>query len=287
MILLLLFLLQPSPGKAQGLLDNKALFSLWAEAKEPLAGEAASIGSYSAGCLAGAAKLDLDGEGYSVMRPSRRRYFGHPALVHFLQGLGVRAEEAGLARLLIGDMGRPRGGPMLSGHASHQIGLDVDIWYDTSRKRPTLRQREKWGATSYVTRKGKVKRGWGDKQRKLVELAAEAPEVERIFVHAALKRDLCHHFPDAPWLAKLRPWWGHDDHLHVRLRCQPGSSQCENQQPVAELGPQCGKEIDWWFSKEAQEELAKRTGGGEREFPKLPAACDAVWSQRLATKGEK
>jgi murein endopeptidase len=29
--------------------------------------------------------------------------------------------------LLIGDMSQPRDGPMLYGHSSHQIGLDVDI----------------------------------------------------------------------------------------------------------------------------------------------------------------
>jgi hypothetical protein len=30
--------------------------------------------------------------------------------------------------LYIGDISQPRGGPMTSGHASHQIGLDADIW---------------------------------------------------------------------------------------------------------------------------------------------------------------
>ena len=30
--------------------------------------------------------------------------------------------------LLVGDMAQARGGPMLTGHASHQVGLDADIW---------------------------------------------------------------------------------------------------------------------------------------------------------------
>ena len=31
-------------------------------------------------------------------------------------------------------MGQPRGGPLPYGHASHQTGLDVDIWLDLSPK---------------------------------------------------------------------------------------------------------------------------------------------------------
>ena len=29
---------------------------------------------------------------------------------------------------LVGDISQPRGGPMFTGHASHQIGLDADVW---------------------------------------------------------------------------------------------------------------------------------------------------------------
>ena len=63
------------------------------------------------------------------MRPQRRRFFGHPVLVHYLQVLGAATNQQGLGTLLIGDLGQPRGGPMPFGHRSHQIGLDADIWF--------------------------------------------------------------------------------------------------------------------------------------------------------------
>lgn len=275
-----------SAQAAESPLDHRALFKLWEQAVEPSTASAEAIGSYSAGCLAGATKLAIDGEGYSVMRLSRLRNFGHPTLVSYLEDLGKRSRKAGLPRLMIGDLGRPRGGPMASGHASHQTGLDVDIWYDfAGKKAPSRKERETRGASSYVNRDGSIKKSWGDKQRRLLEIAASSDSVDRIFVHAGIKRDLCQKMPDAPWLGKLRPWWGHDDHLHVRLKCPAGSVNCEAQDSIAELGPQCGKELEWWFSAEAREEWNKKKGSIGRVFPALPAACDSVLNQMHADKG--
>ena len=58
----------------------------------------------------------------------------------------------------------------------------------------------------------------------MLEVAASDPVVDRIFVNPVIKRELCTHEPPGSlWLRKLRPWWGHHDHFHVRLRCPPGS----------------------------------------------------------------
>ena len=62
------------------------------------------------------------------MRLSRDRRWGDPALVSYIEALSQSAAQDGWAGLLVGDMGQARGGPMASGHASHQIGLDVDLW---------------------------------------------------------------------------------------------------------------------------------------------------------------
>lgn len=254
--------------------DHKALFRLWERAKTPLPGKSEAIGSYSAGCLAGAEKLPVDGPGYSVMRLSRSRYYGHPNLIRYLENLSATTKKAGLKNLLIGDLGRPRGGPMISGHASHQVGLDVDIWYRLSDKRPTKKERETWSASNLVTKEGRVGKGWGPDQRKLVELAAQDENVERIFVHAAIKKDLCVAYKDAAWLYKLRPWWNHADHLHVRLKCPGGSEQCTKQEPLVASNTGCGSEIDWWFSQEAKDEWAKKQASHGREFPVLPSSCE-------------
>ena len=88
-----------------------------------------SIGSYARGCVAGAAAIPVDGENWQVMRLSRNRNWGHPQLIGFLQRFATRLPEInGWPGLLVGDISQPRGGPMLTGHASHQIGLDADIW---------------------------------------------------------------------------------------------------------------------------------------------------------------
>ena len=265
----------PAPAPTATAAESAAQFRLWAKAKAPTLSGARAIGSYSAGCVAGAQALPLDGPGYAVMRPARLRYYGHPELLAYIEGLAERLQKERMPLLLVGDMGRPRGGPTLSGHLSHQIGLDVDLWYHLSKQRPNARARERWGASHLVLPNGTLSRLWTADTRKLVELAASAPEVDRIFVHAALKRDLCKRAPGAAWLAKLRPWWGHDDHLHVRLHCPEASAECQAQEPVN--NPEhCGRELDWWFSAEARAEAAKKSAGPGRVFPLLPAACQAL-----------
>jgi penicillin-insensitive murein endopeptidase len=257
--------------------ESKALFALWNQIQTPLQGETSSIGVYGAGCIAGAETLPLDGKNFSVMHPSRLRYFGHPELTQFIKSLAEEMNAKKLPRLLIGDMGRPRGGPMISGHASHQIGLDVDLWYRMEKEKPSAKEREDWGSPQLVVKNKAVTKGWTNKQRTLVALAAANPEVERIFVNPAIKKDLCAKFPDAPWQFKLRAWWGHADHLHVRLFCPKGNASCGKQDPLDPKNNQCGSELAWWFTKEAEEEgAAKNKVIAERGFAELPKECEKM-----------
>ncbi|MGB8565729.1 MAG: penicillin-insensitive murein endopeptidase, partial [Pseudolabrys sp.] len=101
---------------------------LFARKTTPSQGPARSIGFYSHGCIAGAVALPVDGETWQVMRVSRNRNWGHPELIQFIEQLADKATRTGWHGLLIGDMSQPRGGPLLAGHTSHQVGLDVDIW---------------------------------------------------------------------------------------------------------------------------------------------------------------
>ena len=279
----LIFVLLSSPAFAE-VKDSKALFASWERINRPLAGpKAEAIGTYGAGCLTAGEALPLDGKGFAVMRPARLRYYGHPNMLRYIESLAQRMQTEKLPLLLVGDIGRPRGGPMISGHASHQVGLDVDLWFHMARRRPRTAERYHLGAASFV-QKQKVTRKWGDKERKLVRLAAEAGEVERIFVNPAIKRDLCEKFPQAPWLYKVRAWWGHADHLHVRLKCPAGSEGCQSQEALNPQEPQCGEALAWWFSPEATEELAAKTKKfAEREFPELPVACARMTEEFHAT----
>src|SRR5215469_1884152 len=64
----------------------------------------------------------------------------------------------------------------------------------------------------------------------LLEAVAREPLVERVFVNPAIKGALCREDgPEWAWMAKIRPWWGHNDHFHVRLSCPSGNPQCRAQ----------------------------------------------------------
>jgi penicillin-insensitive murein endopeptidase len=247
----------------------------WGDVLEPAPGTPHAIGSYAAGCVQGAISLPAEGRGYQVMRPQRRRYFGHPLLVRYVQELGAAVEQQGLGRLLIGDLAQPRGGPMPFGHRSHQNGLDADIWFWLPGDGVMLSatEREAVGAPSMLSAGSRVldAQQWSQRQAEVLKLAIGFDMVARVFVNPAIKMALCEQFPGASWLQKLRPWWGHDDHFHVRLRCPAGQPGCQDQDPLP-AGDGCGAELAWWFSEDARQ---PRPPIDSAKIP-LPAACETI-----------
>jgi penicillin-insensitive murein DD-endopeptidase len=214
---------------------------------------ARSIGFYSRGCLAGGRPLEVDGETWQVMRISRDRNWGHPNLIRFLEHLSKRApEEAGWPGILVGDMSQPRGGPMITGHASHQIGLDADIWLTPMPARLlTRREREEMSAVNMVRPDGlDVDRSvWTPGHLAIIRAAARDPGVERIFVNAAIKKAICRDATgDRAWLNKVRPYYGHNYHFHVRIACPDGSEACKEQDPVPP-GEGCDASLNYWFKE--------------------------------------
>jgi penicillin-insensitive murein endopeptidase len=195
--------------------------------------QARTIGFYSKGCLAGAAALPVNGATWQVMRLSRNRNWGHPNLIAFLERLAAQAPKTGWHGLLVGDMSQPRGGPMLTGHASHQVGLDADIWLTPMPDRELTRQeREEMSATMVVAedRRDIDPQVWTPAHVALIRAAAKDPQVARIFVNAAIKKALCRDAgSDRQWLGKVQPWWGHDYHFHVRIVCPADSPECTPQ----------------------------------------------------------
>jgi penicillin-insensitive murein DD-endopeptidase len=241
-------------------------------------GASLSIGNYTSGCLAGAVALPLQGHGYQVMRVSRQRYWGHPNLVQFIQSLGAQSADRQLGTLLVGDLGQVRGGPMISGHRSHQTGLDVDIWFllypEANRRLLSSEEREQLNADSMVDMThDRINLNWRPANEHILQLAASHPEVERIFVNASIKKALCEQRQpgDREWLRKIRPWYKHDDHFHVRLKCPAASPQCNAQDPLP-AGDGCDASLAWWFSEEAKNP-AKNPSPPP---PPLPALCDQV-----------
>jgi penicillin-insensitive murein endopeptidase len=259
----------------------------WAKVKTPTSGKQISVGFYSAGCLGGASRMQLDGRGYQVMRPSRNRYYGTVELLDYIARLTDATLDRKIGVLLIGDMSQPRGGLMpTNGHASHQIGLDVDIWYwlqpDAQFRHLTPEERETLSAVSLVDlEKKEIKKdAWRPEHAKILEIASNMPESERIFVNPVIKRELCETTPAAKrgWLHKLRPWFGHDDHFHVRLKCPASQPNCVKQDPVP-AGDGCGADLNWWFTPEAREAEIKAKAEEVRVVPKLPSLCQKILSE--------
>ena len=244
----------------------------------PTAGPSVPIGGYAKGCIAGAVQLPADGPGWQAMRLSRDRRWGTPELVQYIGALAQSAAQDGWPGLLVGDMGQARGGPAKSGHASHQTGLDVDIWlqpmpgYTLSSK-----EREDLSAVS-VLRQGTRDvdpRRFGEAERLLIYRAAQLPGVARIFVAPGIKRSLCEvAWRDRSVLRNIRPWYGHDDHIHVRLACPAGASSCQDQDPVPP-GDGCGDELDYWFT-DAPYQPSNSPPAPPLTLADLPAACTAV-----------
>ncbi|KIL98908.1 Murein endopeptidase [Paramagnetospirillum magnetotacticum MS-1] len=224
----------------------------WSRVGGPASGQASVIGSPAAGCLKGAVSLAEDEHSFQVLRPSRNRHWGHPATIRFVQDLARAAKGEGITGpLLIGDMAQPRGGPMPVGHGSHQNGLDVDIWFRLPAKPLSRAEIETPKPITMVNGTEIDEESWTPAQARLLELAARAPQVDRIFVNPAIKKAVCRATSangDRDWLRKLRPWWGHDEHFHVRLSCPADSPDCERQKPMPE-GDGCGEELDSWSAK--------------------------------------
>ncbi len=214
--------------------------------------KARAIGSYAKGCMSGGMALPVDGPAWQVMRLSRNRNWGNPELVSLVEKLAVEAREYdGWPGLLVGDLAQPRGGPMLSGHASHQVGLDADVWLTPMPNRTlTKREREDMSAKLVVKdRKTMDYSVWTPAHAKLIKRAASYPQVARIFVHPPIKAELCKWATgDRSWLAKVRPYFGHNYHFHIRINCPKDSPTCKNQAPARPKdGDGCGEELAYWM----------------------------------------
>jgi penicillin-insensitive murein endopeptidase len=216
----------------------------------PSAQESQSYGSYAKGCLAGAERLPDTGANWQAMRLSRNRNWGHPDTITFIERLSRSAERAGWEGLYVGDMSQPRGGPMLTGHASHQIGLDADIWMlPPTRMNLTANERENLSSISVVSKDLKSVNGnWTDAHHEILMAALKDKSVARIFVSGAIKLQMCEAASpsERKYLRKLRPWWGHTYHFHVRLNCPSGSTDCTEQAPPP-AGDGCDS-VEWWVT---------------------------------------
>ena len=230
------------------------------------------------GCIAGAVRLPDEAPGLQTVRLSKSTFWGHSEVIANILLLGQRAHAMGLPDLYIGDLSGPRGGPIPGGHASHQRGLDADVYLDVAGPHPVLplAQREGIDPPSLVRPDG---RGidptrWRPEHVALIRLATQLPLVDRVLVNPAIKQQLCQTVTgDRSWLHLVRPWYGHAAHMHISFRCPAGQPACHNLPPPPP-DADCGANLQWWFTRLDAKPTPAPTKPPPR--PKPPAACAAI-----------
>ncbi len=214
----------------------------------PIETKPEAIGEYALGCLQGAQTFTGEEKGLLLSQMKRGRYWGHPDLIKLLTSAGEEFNKLNKS-FIIGDLSQSLGGPTLTGHNSHQNGLDVDVWF----KMPT--NKDQLSLRTLETEEMKPLNELSADQIKLIQFFASDSSVERIFINPAFKKKLCMDSGPLKLSAaeqhKLRAWWGHDDHIHVRLKCPSDSPKCVSQKPIAP-GDGCGDDLNWWFTEEAK-----------------------------------
>ena len=218
-------------------------FSQASRAQESAAEQ--SIGFYTKGSLIEPSRLDDEGVGFLKIFRSRDRGYGSRDLISFLMELSARVLELHPEgeRIQIGDLSGPRGG-YISGHSSHQNGLDVDASFLRVDRREQSLENESGFDEVFVqggrlTPNFDIERNWS-----FFAVAAATGRVQRMFVDPAIKRTYCKSMrdigPESDWpqatietLRRLRPYPNHDDHIHIRLYCPAGTTQCKAQEEVA------------------------------------------------------
>ena len=227
--------------------------------------------------------LPINGTTWQVMRLSRNRNWGHPELVAFLERLAEQAPKTGWRGLLVGDMSQPRGGPMLTGHASHQVGLDADIWLTPMPDRELTRaEREEMSATMMVPedRLDVDPKVWTPAHVDRDQGRGQGPQVERIFVNAAIKKALVPRRRQRPPLARTRCSRGGATTITSMsgINCPAGSPEC-TPQPLRPTEEGCGKELDYWFTDAVLHPSPPPVPPKPRpplRMADLPAACRQV-----------
>lgn len=233
------------------------------------------LGGYSSGCILGAQEIPISTNYWEMVNVTRNRHYGHPQLIDFLDRLGAFAARRGYGKLVLGDSGLPAGGKMAYGHASHQLGIEVDVRYLTYQgPRITLFERNTWPEVDIAEQrqfqvikngvettvlKSRMLPTFTRSSVELVRAAALDPLVNRIFVSPPIKKKMCEIFKDAKsvypaWLLKVRPYYYHTAHFHVRMNCPATSPACVGQglptaDPTDPTGVGCaGDSLYWWLT---------------------------------------
>ena len=155
---------------------------------------------------------------------------------------------------------------MITGHTSHQIGLDADIWLTPMPDRIlTPQEREDIIAVSMLKDPFTVDPAiFTPLHVKLIKRAASYPQVARIFVHPAIKKALCEQARQEPRLAQqgaavVEPL------LPFPCAALLPAGGGRLRQPEAGQGDDgCGKELAEWYKMLRKAAIAMANAAGAR-----------------------
>lgn len=249
------------------------LFSILCFVKSSVSLASESIGATSNGCILNAVALPIEGQGYQVTHVDQERFFGHPDLITILSDAGKVINNNHWGFILIGDLSAQKGGQILENHKSHQNGLDVDILYRMPDEKLSEEELLMPEEPDFVdTEKNRINSNmWKSKNLEILKYFANQERVDRIFVNPAIKKSLCENqTSNKEWLSKLRPWWGHSEHFHVRLKCPKDSHDCLSQAPVSKHDG-CNDNLDWWLNENINPSHA--VDATEKAIPPVPDRC--------------
>ena len=178
---------------------------------------------------------------------------------------------------------------MLTGHASHQVGLDADVWLTPMpNRRLTEKEREELSATSMLAadRVSVNPEVWTDAHVRLLKRVASYKQVERVLVHPAIKKAVCTSAAakekDRAWLSKVRPDLGALLPLPYPHRLSEGQHQLRG--PAAGRTPRMGAAPSStaglrWSRTRPSLPGPPATGEGADHARQLPADCSTVLAE--------
>ncbi|MDX1949745.1 MAG: penicillin-insensitive murein endopeptidase [Rickettsiales bacterium] len=250
-------------------------------------GQSESIGTHNNGCMLYSAELSKNSQDYKLPRVERGHNYGHPEMVELLEDYSYRVKQMTGKELLIADISKKNGGPVFMLHSSHQTGLDADIWFTLYDAKQNLSSEDikTLQPLNMADEKGKsVSSFWGSNQEDILKLFAQNDKVDRIFVNYNIKNYYCSKFKNEDWQKKIRPWWGHNEHFHIRLKCPKNSEECISKgQEIKNDG--CGSELAWWFSDEAKQPKSKKEAEAklteEQILERLPNRCKEILKDEI------
>ena len=129
-------------------------------------------------------------------------------------------------------------------HKSHQNGLDADIlfigqqnWKSVLDEKGQVSDRFKtemnWAFWRSLFDQKIVENG---KQVSVISMILVAPEIKTFLCDWALKNNIYSDPNDLEMMKRIRPTEGHDDHMHIRIRCSPHHPLCKKEGTYTDLG---------------------------------------------------